>query len=197
MIRRAAALVACVALAGCPTDDMPPPTLPASPAPPTPSQRSTSPADDAPKGAATVTDDRASTTDRARLLAMTPDQALAEGLRGDAPGGLPPLLAGEAALAMAEQLRAADVPLEALDLCLVVFDRAREQTGAGQTVPAPVLEDLRRALEVQAGDLPALSRWVEALAGRVYLRRDLEGAVAFLVKVREVHALGAALPRPR
>lgn len=144
-----------------------------------------------------MTDDRPSTTDRARLLAMTPEEALAQGLRGDAPGGVSPLLAGEAALALAEQLRAADVPLQALDLCIVVFDRAREQAGADPTIPEPVLQELRRALDVQAGDRPALRRWVTALADRAYLRQDLEAALAFLVKVREVQALGGAMKRPR
>ncbi|MCO5172283.1 MAG: hypothetical protein M9894_38790 [Planctomycetes bacterium] len=133
--------------------------------------------------------------DRARLLALTPAEALAGGLRGTAPGGLAPTLAGEGALAMAEQLRAANVPLEALDLCIVAFDRARERA-QGPVIDDAARADLARALRVQAGDQPALRAWVEALADRAYVREDLPAALSFLVKVREVRALSAAaLPR--
>ncbi len=194
--------LALLVAAGCPADDMPPPPVPPPAAGSSPGRTSTPATShldepkDGPKGATGVTDERATSTDRERLLAMTPEQALVDGLRGDGPGGLSPLLAGEGALAMAEQLRAAQVPTEALDLCVVVFDRAREQAAPG-TLPEPALQELQRALKVQAGDQPGLLRWVEALAGRVYLRQDVEAAVAFLLKVREVRALSGALQRGR
>lgn len=187
MTRLGPALLALALLTGCPGEDPPPPpvsrvaTTPVAPPPPAP-------------GSPPVTSEPSS-TDRARLLALTPAEALAGGVRGAAPGGLAPALAGEGALAMAEQLRQAGVPLEALDLCIVAFDRARERTRAG-VIDDAARADLARALRVQAGDRPALLAWVEALADRAYVREDLPAILSFLTKVREVRALSAAA-RPR
>lgn len=177
-----------LAVTGCPADDPPPPLK--TPRPPRPEpvapERPVEP---------TVTQ-QPSSSDRARLLAMTPADVFSGGLRGRVAGELAPLLAGEGALAMSEQLGAAKVPLEALDLCLVVFDRARESARA-ELVEDAVRAQLMRSLEVQAGDQAVLRAWVVPLAERVFVQADLSAAVAFLTKVRTIYALSAALTRPR
>ncbi len=196
-VARVVVVVAALGLAGCPDDDMPPPPVPVPASGAGPPASPARDREQTPKeGGSSVTPERSSSSSREQLLAMTPEQALADGLRGDGPGGLAPRLAGEGALAMAEQLRAAQVPVEALDLCVVVFDQARERAHAG-TLPEPALQELQRAVKVQAGDRPALLAWAQALAGRVYLRQDLEAAVTFLVKVREVRAFADAANRGR
>ena len=182
------AALAALALLGCPDDPPPPPPPP----------RSTRRVDPTPGAAPEEPDmsQQPSSSDRQRLLAMTPGEVLAGGLRGDGPGGLQPLLAGEGALAMAEQLRAGEVPLEALDLCIVAFDRARERA-RGATVEDDARAELVRGLRLQAAGHPTLLAWVEALAERVFLREDLPAALAFLVKVREVRAISQAGGRAR
>lgn len=177
-----------LAVTGCPADEPPPPLKTPRPRRPEPvaPERPVEP---------TVTQ-QPSSSDRARLLAMTPADVFADGLRGRVAGELAPLLAGEGALAMSEQLGAAKVPLEALDLCFVVFDRARESARA-ELVEDAVRAQLMRSLEVQAGDQPVLRAWVVALAERVFVRADLSAAAAFLTKVRTIYALSAALTRPR
>lgn len=196
----AGALASSLALCGCPAD---PPVTTAPPrassktstTPRTPRASTSAP----PAGEPAVSDPPPSSSDRsdrARLLAMTPAEVFGGGLRGRNAGELAPLLAGEGALAMAEQLGAAKVPLEALDLCLVVFDRARERSREALVEDA-IGAELTRALEVQAGDQPVLRAWVVPLAERVFVQADLGAAVAFLTKVRTIYALSAALTRPR
>lgn len=183
-------------LTGCPADPptTTPPTTTRPEEPDVPTSKGGSPVtSEQPPPTPTTT---STTKDRAQLLAMTPADVLKDGLRGSGTGGMSPLLAGEGAVAMAEQLREANVPLDALDLCVVVFDRARERTATG-TIEAPARKELDAGVELQAGDLPSLHRWVKALAERAYQRQDLDAAVAFLMKVREIRALSQALTPPR
>lgn len=129
---------------------------------------------------------------REELLARAPEAVLAGGLRGEGPEGLAPELAGAGALALVEQLRAAGVPREALELCLVQLDRAREQAPPGELSDA-ALERLRSDLAVQTRGHPALERWMTALAGHLLERSDLEAAVTFVSRAWRIWQEGDAL----
>jgi len=139
---------------------------------------------------------------REELLAMTPEQVLANGLRGSGPHGLAPGLAGTGALALSEQLRADGLPRDALGLASVIFRRAAEQGLPEQRATEQVHAELARNIEVQAGDQPRLHAWLTALARAGERHGDLAAAAAFLGQAHLVwgsvdatRLLGENLPR--
>lgn len=189
-MRRALVLLAAL-LAGCPAD-------PPAPVPPPPPPPSTAPARPAPTPTPAAKEPAVPppALTREELLALDPDELMKAGLRGAAPGGLAPALAGEGALALHEQLRAASAPLEALDLCVVVLARAAERVKPGALVDEAAALELEKGLAVQSSGCAPLERWTRALARRAQTREDLDAAAAFLLKVKEIARLAAAkLPR--
>lgn len=188
--RALAALLTALALlgAGCPREE--PSALPA---PARPEPEPDAPPSPAPREEPAMPEpSEPESLSREDLLARTPEAVLAGGLRGDGPEGLAPELAGTGALALVEQLRAADVPREALELCLVQLDRAREQAPPGALSDAAV-ERLRRDLAVQTRGYPALERWMTALEGHLLHQGDLEAAVTFVSRAWRIWQEGDAL----
>jgi hypothetical protein len=127
-----------------------------------------------------------STLSRAQLLALKPAVMLENGLRVSGAvdeTGLTDNLRTLGALAFSEQLRDADVPLDALDLCMVVLDQTREQYSewTGEARAAAVA-----GLEVQASGFPVLARWLAVVIQAIGDSEDLVAAVRFLEATRQM-----------
>ncbi|MGE0712828.1 MAG: hypothetical protein AB7N76_34685 [Planctomycetota bacterium] len=129
---------------------------------------------------------------REELLAYEPAQAFAHGLRGEGPKGLAKGLLGTAPAALAEQMKHEKTPPQALDLVLVVFQRAQDTQGNRSILDGEVLDRLRRDLTVQTSGHAALGRWASALVGKVESPPDLRAASTFLEHVRAIAHLGKA-----
>lgn len=127
-----------------------------------------------------------STLTRAQLLEMSPLVVLEDGLReagATDETGLADKLRTLGALALSEQLREAGVPLDALDLCIVVFDQAREQNPEWTS---EARETTIAGLDVQASGFPLLGRWLAALVEAIDDARDLVAALRFLEATRQI-----------
>jgi hypothetical protein len=88
-----------------------------------------------------------------------------------------------AALAMAEQLMAAGVPTDALELCIVYWSRALDGLSPGP-VPAERLARLDADLAIERQSAPVLAGWLDALRARVLRAEDLDQGIQFLMQVR-------------
>ncbi|HEU4729901.1 MAG TPA: hypothetical protein VFT22_18520 [Kofleriaceae bacterium] len=124
-------------------------------------------------------------TTRDERLAWSPEQAIAAARR---PG---PDERSTVALAMYDQLEAARLPLDALELAIVYWSRALDGLAPGP-VPAPRLAQLDRELAVEAQTAPPLARWLAALRRDVATAHDLDWAIQFLLQVRQTWTLTAA-----
>lgn len=121
-------------------------------------------------------------TTRDQRLAWTPEQALDLVIRS---GGAE---MGTAALAMYEQLRAAALTPDAIELAVTFWMRARDGLPPGP-VPPDRLARLDADLGTDAAVAPALGRWEHALRARVRLVQDLDWVIQFLLHVRQTWAM--------
>jgi len=126
-------------------------------------------------------------TTREQRLAWTPDEAIQ---RLQRPG---PDETSTVALAMAEQLEAAHVPIDALDACLVIWSRALGDRSP-QRASRIALEQLRQDLQLQTSAAPVLRAWLAALSRPITTVQDLDYVFRFLTKVRELQALTSRSP---
>lgn len=117
------------------------------------------------------------TTTRSERLGWSPEAALSLVERSNGSE------VGTAALAMVEQLVEADVPLEALDLCIVYFSRALDGLSPGQ-IPPQRLEALDADLAIERSTSPRLAEWLDALRSRASSAEDLDSVIQFLMRAR-------------
>jgi hypothetical protein len=129
------------------------------------------------------------TISRAQLLAIAPPSMMDAVF---APPD-PPSDVGTAMLAFVEQLRAAKVPLEALELCIVAWSAALDGLAPGTQVPADRLAHLDASLDLQMRGFDALAKWIGALRQRVSSAETLDLAIQFLLRARTTWTLGDAL----
>lgn len=92
------------------------------------------------------------------------------------------------ALAMAEQLQAAAVPLESLDLCIVYWSRALDGLMPGE-IPQERLDRLDADLFIEAASSAALARWLDALRLRARTTEDLDRTIQLLMRSRAIWLL--------
>jgi hypothetical protein len=118
-----------------------------------------------------------STTTREERLSWSPDKAL-ELVR--ASGGSE---SATAALAMFEQLDAAGVPLEALEMCIVLWSRALDGLAPGP-VPAARLARLDADMAIEMQTEPVLAGWLAALRRDLREAGDLDRAIQLLMLAR-------------
>src|SRR5690242_18346425 len=108
-----------------------------------------------------------SSTTREERLAWDPQQAIAVA-RGPGPDE-----SSTVALAMYDQLAAADVPIDALDMCIMFWSRALDGLQPGP-VPEERLQRLDQDLAMEMRTAPVLARWLTALRGIVATAHDLD-----------------------
>ncbi len=118
-----------------------------------------------------------STTTPEERLGWTPEEAL-ELVR--ASGGSE---SATAALAMFEQLEAAGVPLEALEMCIMFWSRALDGLAPGP-VPAARLARLDADMAFEMQTAPVLAGWLAALRRDVREAADLDRAIQLLMLAR-------------
>jgi hypothetical protein len=118
------------------------------------------------------------TTTREQRLAWRPQDAI-ELLRRPGPDER-----STVALAMAEQLGAAGVPFDALEMCLMFWSRALDGLPPG-VVPPERLARLDSDLADECRDLPALGAWLAELRRHVITAHDLDYVIRFLMQVRQ------------
>jgi hypothetical protein len=126
------------------------------------------------------------TTTRDERLTWSPDEAIAAARR---PG---PDERSTVALAMFDQLDAAGVPIDALELAIVTWSRALDGLDPGP-VPADRLVPLDRALVIEAQTAPPLARWLAALRRNVVAAHDLDWAIQLLLQVRQTWSTTATV----
>lgn len=95
------------------------------------------------------------------------------------------------ATAMFDQLAAAHVPIDAVDLCIVFWSRALEDLEPGP-VPTDRLARLDRDV-AHYEKLPTLANWIRALRGHTTTAHDLDWSIQFLLRVRQTWLLSDAL----
>jgi hypothetical protein len=125
-------------------------------------------------------------TTREERLTWPPDEALALVL------GPSPDESATVALAMVDQLAAAAVPIDAVELSIVVWSRALDGLGPG-AVPADRLARLDQDLLALIGTAPVLARWSLALRSTVATANHLDWAIRFLMQVHQTWTLTAVL----
>jgi hypothetical protein len=130
---------------------------------------------------------------RTELLAITPESLMVAVFA--TPGPSPEI--GTAGLVLAEQLRAANVPLEALELCIVFWSAALDGLAPGSQVPADRLAHLDRSLAIQTHGFPVLARWMAALRQRVSSAETLDLAIQFLLRARTTWVVTDAMRAAR
>jgi hypothetical protein len=96
-------------------------------------------------------------------------------------------------IALVEQLRAAYVPIEALELCMVAFSYALEGLPPVCRVPADRLAHLDRALDQESFAYDTLARWMSALRSRISTVANLDVAIQLLFRARTTWALTEGL----
>ncbi len=126
---------------------------------------------------------------RTELLAITPESLMVAVFAS--PGPSPEI--GTAGLVLAEQLRAANVPLAALELCIVVWSAALDGLAPGSQVPSDRLAHLDRSLALQTHGFATLARWMAAMRQRVSSAETLDLAIQFLLRARTIWALTDAM----
>jgi hypothetical protein len=99
---------------------------------------------------------------------------------------------------MYDQLAAAGVAVEAVEMCIVFWSRALDGLAPGP-VPAERLARLDRDLELEHGTSPVLSRWLTALRRRIATAHDLDWTIRFLMQVQQTWrmSLAFATRKPR
>lgn len=97
---------------------------------------------------------------REALLALRPTELIPAALRG----GLSSEDWGTASLVFAYHLKAAAVPIEALELCLAGLAAAADEAA---TSPNAALQRVARVLAIHVADQPALAPWMEQIAAEI------------------------------
>ena len=118
-----------------------------------------------------------SSTTREERLAWSPEEALELVHQS---GGSE---SATAALAMFEQLEAAGVPLEALEMCIMFWSRALDGLAPGP-VPAARLARLDADMAFEMQTAPVLAGWLAALRRDVREAADLDRAIQLLMLAR-------------
>ena len=126
---------------------------------------------------------------RTELLAITPESLMVAVFAS--PGPSPET--NTAGLVLAEQLRDANVPLQALELCIVVWSAALDGLDPGSLVPAERLAHLDRSLALQTLGFATLARWMAAMRQRVSSAETLDLAIQFLLRARTTWLLTDAM----
>jgi len=127
------------------------------------------------------------TTTREQRLAWKPEDAIALLRR---PG---PDETSTVALAMAEQLGAAGVPIDALDMCVMFWSRALDGLNPGP-IPPDRLARLDSELASETRGSPVLGAWLAALRQPVAVAHDLDHVIRFLMQVRQTWSMTARFP---
>ena len=123
-----------------------------------------------------------SSTTREERLGWNPDEAIARLLR---PG---PDERATVALAMFDQLEAAGIPMDALDMCVMFWSRALDGCNPGP-VPPDRLARLDSDLAIEIRMTPILGRWLVALRRPVTRAEDLDWVIQFLMQVHQTWAM--------
>jgi len=127
-------------------------------------------------------------TTREERLAWDPQQALAVA-RGPGPDE-----SSTVAIAMYDQLAAADIPIDALDMCIMFWSRALDGLQPGP-VPADRLQRLDQDLAMEMRTSPVLARWLTALRAFAVTAHDLDWIIRFCLQARQTWLLSRQLRR--
>jgi len=127
-------------------------------------------------------------TTREQRLAWDPAQAVELAKRPD------PDESSTVATAMYDQLAAAGVPVEAVEMCIVFWSRALDGLDPGP-IPAARLAHLDSDLELERQTSPVLSRWLAALRADVTSAHDLDWTIRFLLQVQQTWRMSDILTR--
>lgn len=98
--------------------------------------------------------------------------------------------------AMFDQLEAAGLPIDALDMCIMFWSRALDGLNPGP-IPPDRLARLDQDLEMERETSPVLAGWLDALRRRAYTAHDLDAIIQFLLQVRQTWQLTSAMRGPR
>jgi hypothetical protein len=126
-----------------------------------------------------------SSTTRAERLAWDPDEAVELARRPE------PDESSTVATAMYDQLVAAGVPVEAVEMCIVFFSRALDGLDPGP-VPPDRLARLDSDLELEHRTSPRLSAWLTSLRHRIATAHDLDWTIRFLMQAQQTWRLSMA-----
>jgi len=126
------------------------------------------------------------TTTRAERLAWLPGEAIAL-VRGPSPDE-----AATVALAMIDQLEAAKLSVDAVEMSIVFWSRALDGLDPGPA-PADRLAKLHDDLAVMAATSPALAAWNTALRATVTTAHDLDWVIQFLLRAHQTWKMTVAL----
>lgn len=127
-------------------------------------------------------------TTREERLAWDPAQAIAVA-RGPGPDE-----SSTVATAMFDQLEAAGVPIDALDMSIMFWSRALDGLVPGP-VPADRLARLDQDLALEMRTWPVLGRWLAALRGVAATAHDLDWIIRFCLQARQTWLLSQQLRR--
>jgi len=127
-------------------------------------------------------------TTREQRLAWDPVEAVELAKRPD------PDESSTVATAMYDQLKAAGVPVEAVEMCVVFWSRALDGLEPGP-IPAARLARLDSDLELERQTSPVLSRWLFALRADITSAHDLDWTIRFLLQVQQTWRMSDMLTR--
>ncbi len=99
------------------------------------------------------------------------------------------------AMAMVDQLQAAGVPVDALEMSVMFWSRALEDLKPG-AVPPDRLARLDADLAIEMQSSPVLGGWLAALRRPVTTAHDLDFVIRFLMQARQTWVMTMHL-RPR
>jgi hypothetical protein len=99
---------------------------------------------------------------------------------------------GTASIACVEQLRAATVPVEGLDVAIVAWSSALDGLEPGEVVSHERRSRCATML-ANAPGLAAMATWLEELGSRAVVSDDFDLAIRFLIRVRQTWLLTEAL----
>lgn len=126
-----------------------------------------------------------SSTTREERLVWDPDEAV-ELARRDRPDE-----SSTVAIAMYDQLAAANVSVEAVEMVIVFVSRALDGLDPGP-IPADRIARLDRDLELEHRTSPLLSRWLTALRRPIATAHDLDWTIRFLMQVQQTWRMSLA-----
>ena len=95
------------------------------------------------------------------------------------------------ATAMYDQLAAAGVTVEAVEMYIVFWSRALDGLVPG-AVPAERLARLDSDLELEHGTSPVLASWLTALRRPIATAEDLDWTIRFLIQVQQTWRMSLA-----
>jgi hypothetical protein len=121
-------------------------------------------------------------TTREERLRWAPDEAIAL-VRTTAPTEIATVWT-----AMNDQLQAAGVPREALEMAVMYWSQALDGLDPGPVPPAR-LAQLDKMQAINHRGLPALERWMAALRAQVTRAEDLDWVIQFLMQARQAWLL--------